>query len=563
LPDAILSPHLKSATPINRQHATNVGVRNYALLFFGCVLFHLAGIWSLPLIDRDEPRFAEASREMIERGDYIVPYFNNHVRFDKPPLAYWAQVTSYKVFGQNDFAARFPSAIAAALVAVVLLAWGRRMQNAPLSGRDVSPKRPTNSNKKSDSSESHPYLNNVFGCVGWWAVIIFTLSLQTFLHAKAAVADMWLVLFVTLAHWSGYELLRDLLGPGLQIASARPAVAPSHQTRWWLVFYLALAFGFLAKGPIAWTPLLTVGSTVFFVRGSQLNQRFRFVRGIVLMLAVVAVWGIPALIRTHGEFFAVGIGRHVIGRSFGALEGHGANSLGAYLLLLPFYFVTIFASFFPWSIKLPWLAKQVWRNRRAAVGARGYSPGYEIDNYLLTGAAIIFFIFTLVKTKLPHYTLPALPLLSLLLARRWIDNEMPTRFLKKSAGAAVCVYFALALFVAPFAAQLFPAWQLSRQSRDYLRPEMQFASVDYNEPSLVWYFRSPESVRGWLATPALHPTSVQRFMEQTGPRFVILPTELAGKIYPALPNDWKDFRARGFNFVKGKRVDLTLILKPE
>ena len=44
------------------------------------------------------------------------------------------------------------------------------------------------------------------GKVGWWAAIIFTLSLQTFVHAKAAVADMWLVLFMTLAHWAGYEL---------------------------------------------------------------------------------------------------------------------------------------------------------------------------------------------------------------------------------------------------------------------------------------------------------------------------------------------------------------------
>ena len=79
---------------------------NYALLFIGCVLFHVAGSWSLPLVDRDEPRFAEASREMIERGDYIVPHFNNQLRLDKPPLAYWAQIVSFKIFGQNDFAAR-------------------------------------------------------------------------------------------------------------------------------------------------------------------------------------------------------------------------------------------------------------------------------------------------------------------------------------------------------------------------------------------------------------------------------------------------------------------------
>jgi len=98
LPDAILSPHLKSA------------IRNSAFLFIGCVLFHVAGTWNLPLVDRDEPRFAEASREMMERGDYVIPHFNNHFRFDKPPLTYWAQVASYKIFGENDFAARFPSA---------------------------------------------------------------------------------------------------------------------------------------------------------------------------------------------------------------------------------------------------------------------------------------------------------------------------------------------------------------------------------------------------------------------------------------------------------------------
>src|SRR5438128_9199655 len=98
-----------------------------ALLFAGCVLFHIVGTWSLPLIDRDEPRFAEASREMIERGDYIVPYFNNQLRLDKPPLAYWAQVVSYRIFGENDFAARFPSAAAAALLALTIPVRGLRI----------------------------------------------------------------------------------------------------------------------------------------------------------------------------------------------------------------------------------------------------------------------------------------------------------------------------------------------------------------------------------------------------------------------------------------------------
>ena len=283
---------------------------NYALLFFGCVLFHVAGTWSLPLIDRDEPRFAEASREMIQRGDYVVPYFNDHLRLDKPPLTYWAQTVSYRIFGQNDFAARFPSAVAAALTAMLIFAWGIR-----IGGEKV----------------------------GWWAAIIFTLSLQTFVHAKAAVADMWQVLFVSTAHWSALELLRD----GLTSSGHQTSNIKRQTSLWWFIFYISLALGFLAKGPLAWVPLLTVASTIFYAPNLQLGRRFKFVRGIALMLAIIAAWGIPALIRTHGDFLRIGIGRHVIGRSFGAMEGHGWNSLGGYLLLLPFYFVTVFVSFFP------------------------------------------------------------------------------------------------------------------------------------------------------------------------------------------------------------------------
>src|SRR6267143_4190902 len=159
------------------------------------------------------------------------------------------------MFGENDFAARFPSAVAAALTALLIFAWGLRL------GGDK---------------------------FGWWAAIIFTLSLQTFLHAKAAVADMWLVLFMTLAHWSGYELLRDCL--------TNDDKRSTFNWNWWM-FYFALGFAFLAKGPIGWTPLLTVTSTIILLRESQFAQRFKFGRGIVVILAIVSIWGIPALLR--------------------------------------------------------------------------------------------------------------------------------------------------------------------------------------------------------------------------------------------------------------------------
>src|SRR5207244_5129241 len=238
-----------------------------------------------------------------------------------------------------------------------------------------------------------------------------------------------------------------------------------------LVFYLALALGFLAKGPIGWTPLLTVGVTILFARALRLTRQLKFVRGIALMLAVVALWGIPALIQTHGEFFAVGIGRHVIGRSVSTMEGHGANSFWMYLLLLPFYFLTLFVSFFPWSIKLPWLTKELWRKRKAGIADPGYNEN-KIDNYLLACVAIIFIIFTLVRTKLPHYTLPAFPLLALLLARKLAAEKAATRFFRSCAFVSASVYLAIALIVPPVVVRFFPVYQLLRNSRDYLRPGM-------------------------------------------------------------------------------------------
>jgi len=514
LPEAILGAHLKSA------------IRNSTLLFFGCLLLHVAGSWSLPLIDRDEPRFAEASREMIERGDYIVPRFNNDPRLDKPPLTYWAQTVSYRIFGEKNFAARFPSALTAALVALSIFGWGSRLRPPP--------RRPSASQAQIGGTK-----------VGWLAAIIFTLSLQTFLHAKAAVADMWLVLFMTTAHWSGYELLHEPLGRR-SLASARPAVALYQQTRWWWVFYCSLAFAFLAKGPIGWIPLLTVGSTMFFVGKTQLARRFKFARGILLTLAIIAIWGVPALIQTHGEFFTIGIGRHVVGRSLVAMEGHGANSFKMYLLLLPFYFVTIFISFFPWSIKLPWLTRKLWLNQD------------NIDHYLIAGVAIIFIIFSLIKTKLPHYTLPALPLLALLLAQR-LATENSMRFFKNCAAVSVLAYFAIALVVPPLVARFFPAYELFRQSREYLRADMEFGAVSFTEPGLVWYFRS--RVHGFL-TP-LNSRRAVDFMAQTGPRFVIVPTSLATKLFPNHPEDRKMFSTRGFNIAKGEHVELTLVLKPD
>jgi hypothetical protein len=236
----------------------------------------------------------------------------------------------------------------------------------------------------------------------------------------------------------------------------------------------------------------------------------------------------------------------VVERSFGALEGHGGQTWSSYFLTLPFYFGTVFISFFPWSIKLPALAKRLWHGRDG------------VDKYLIAGTAIIFILMTVVKTKLPHYTLTAFPLLSLLLARHLFELPGSPRFAKRAAVAAVVVSIVMALFGFSILARSFPTVQLFKKSEKDLLPEMHFGNVDYAEPSVVWYFRS--RAHGFLWSG--RQEDAKKYMEFWGPKFIILPTEMAKAVYPELPPGWKSYTARGFNFPKGKHTDLTMILKP-
>ena len=199
--------------------------------------------------------------------------------------------------------------------------------------------------------------------------------------------------------------------------------------------------------------------------------------------------------------------------------------------------------------------------KKAGISNPGYS-GNEIDNYLLTGIAVIFVIFTLVSTKLPHYTLPAFPLLALLLARHWQGAASATNHgssFRTIAASTTCVCIAIALVVPPLVARFFPAYQLFRESHTYLQTNTQFASVEFEEPSLVWYFRS--RVQGFLTR--LNKESAVEFMASPDARFIIVPTSAAGDTLCGYAARLEILYSSGFNIAKGKFVDLTMVLKPE
>ena len=458
----------------------------------------LSGNWILPLMDRDEPRFAEASREMLQRQDALIPWFNGQYRFDKPPLIYWCQSAAYLVLGDNPFAARLPSALFTTAAAVLLLLWGRAL------GRERA---------------------------GLCAAMLFVTCLQVLIHGRLAVADMPMVFFVLVAVWSGWEMSR----PGRR------------QARWWWFFYLSLGLGFLAKGPVAWLPLagVLVGR---WRRPAEFHLGFwPVLSGMMLSLLVVALWGVPALLATKGQFFTVGIGHHVVYRSFDVMEGHGGPGWIGFLLTLPLYLLTFFFSFFPWSLKVPGALRAWWSSRK----------GDLLGWYLLVQAALVFAVFTLVRTKLPHYTLPAFPMISLWLALRLTAQSVSARWPARPA-VAMCLLAGL-ITLGGFTAlrPYFVAASLYRQTRPLLSPNMEFAAAGFDEPSLVWEFR--RSITNYLQH--LSADQAKQFLQSDGPRLLILPAKDFTPELRSLATNCPNFHAAGLDTARFRRLDLVAVIK--
>lgn len=468
------------------------------VVLLSLVLF-LSGNWILPLMDRDEPRFAEASREMLQRGDYLIPWFNGQYRFDKPPLIYWCQIAAYKVLGQNPFAARLPSVLFATATAILLLLWGRRLGNER---------------------------------AGFYAAIMFGTCLQVLIHARLAVADLPMVFFVSTAAWSGWEM-------------TRPRAAP--HGGWWWMFYGSLALGFLAKGPVAWLPLagLMLGS---WLRPDEFHlTRLTVGIGFLLTLVLVGLWGVPALIVTHGRFFTVGIGHHVVFRSLGIMEGHGGPGWLGFVLTLPLYLVTFFFSFFPWALKVPSALRAWWPSRRLDV----------LGWYLLAQAALILLVFTLVRTKLPHYTLPAFPCLSLWLALHIIRGPDPVKWVAWGVTGTCGVALVVTLGLFTMARPYFVAATLWRQARPFCSQQTEFATVEFNEPSLVWEFR--EGLTNYMQQLSVEQAG--QFLQRAGSRILILPTQqFTGELMNVATNAMT-FRSIGIDTARFKRIDLTAVIK--
>ncbi len=484
----------------------------------------------LPLLDRDEPRFAEASREMIQRGNYIVPMFNNNPRYAKPPLIYWCQTVAYRVFGENAFAARLPSLLATAGTALLLVTWGMRLGSAQ---------------------------------VGVGAALLYAFCLQAVQQGRVATADALLIFFMTLTAFTGWKILQPKI--------------PARPSPWcWALLPLCWTGGFLAKGPEAWLPLLPL---LWCARQAGWPLLFRIGQSFVIGASLVLLWAIPAYIETNGDYWKQGLSEGVGLRMVSTLQGHGASGAGSYLLFLPLYVILFWFSALPWSPLLVIHRRKLFANWKWDL----------TDSYLLLNAALIFIVFTLMVTKLPHYTLPAFPFLALAFARRWESAGLPKGTLVQmgwiTGGAlalltSVLVPIAMANHGTPS-----PIGELVRHAGAAFTPETQISVVDFQEPNAVWETRrvSQKYVK------FIYPFEIAAALNQPGPQAVILPTSEWNKIgtyAQGIANDDKSItplpfidpgtyfgtshQARGINAAKigfhplpwPEPLDLMMIVKP-
>jgi 4-amino-4-deoxy-L-arabinose transferase-like glycosyltransferase len=352
-----------------------------ALLLVTLILY-VPGTASLPLMDRDEPRFAHATVEMMERGEWLIPYFNNEYRFDKPPLTYWWMRLHYNLFGIHELAARLHTVVAVWLVALAIF----RMACDLFSRR-----------------------------AAWWAALGWLTCLQALVHGRLCVADMPMVLAVTLTMAATMALLTN------------PSPSEKRFSGLWWLLWISVGAGFLTKGPIALlVPALSLALWRFaFWRKPAPWRRLQAGTGLLLALALVAAWGIPALIQTGGKFWDVGMGEHVVKRGTQAFNGR---------IVLPFYyFLTAFLSLLPWIAFLPAIIRHTRAHWSAPV------------SLLVSWFAAPYLIFLLYATQLPHYVMPGFPAFFLLMGA-FFATQSPA--FSPPLGRFGWIYFGLVLGLA-------------------------------------------------------------------------------------------------------------------
>ncbi len=373
------------------------------------------------LWDRDEPRKARASVEMLQRSDWTVPTFNGELRTHKPVLLYWGQMDSYLSFGQSDFSARLPSALAAILTVFVVAVLASRLSGNP---RGIS-------------------------AAGFWSATVLATCLLMVMAGRAATPDALLIATSTL----GIAILViGSLAPSSPFSSGNVCA-----TRWVAAAaaYTCLGFAALAKGPVGIVLPLAVVHIWWMINkrlesvtielwnndhqgGSirkpkpAIGQRIarllaeswycfnplscmramlalRTIPGLLLTLMVAAPWYVAVGLETNGAFLQGFFIEHNLGRAISSMEGHNGSIF--------FYPVAFVVGIFPWSL---WLIPIAMWTRSAF---RENAVQRQLAVLGTVWIAVYLTAFSLASTKLPSYITPCYAGAALLIGSYWKQFE--------------------------------------------------------------------------------------------------------------------------------------------
>ncbi len=378
------------------------------ILLLACTLY-FPGIGRISLFDRDEPRFAEAAREMLNSGNFIVPRFDGVLRPDKPPVIYWLMDISYKIFGVSTMAARLPSVIFGSLT-LLLVYWmaGRRF------GR----------------------------LTGLLAAMMLAVSALFFAETRLATADSVMIFFTTLtmgclwSAWDAWNASRANTMPHPQVHNLANVengsllneypIAGGGGFSWKMagLFWAAMAGGILTKGvtpifvictvlalglltgglPAAWrqtgikrlpTALPRLFAAAIFKGSWGWCKKLRPLRGLALLAVLICPWFAAAWIETRGKLIAEMLNQNLVQRTTSGLQHHGAPP--------GFYLAVIWATFWPWSVLLVPAGYHLLRRARGRTPIILDRTAYQ---FLLAWIVPAWLVFELIVTKMVQYVLP-------------------------------------------------------------------------------------------------------------------------------------------------------------
>ncbi len=310
----------------------------------GLVLF-LPFVGSVHLFDWDEINFAESAREMIMSGDYLTVQINYEPFWEKPPLFIWMQVVSMKLFGINEFAARFPNAICGVFTLLMLFRVGRKL------------------------------FDQRFGYL--W-MLVYTGSILPFFYFKSGLIDPWfnLFIFASITHFAYYFIYSKTRLGNVALSA----------------LYMGLAI--LTKGPVALLIMLLVFAVYIISQRFRIKTSFRDVLVFTLILAFVGgFWFILQIL--NGNFTII---QDFIVYQIRLFQTKDAGH-GGFLL---YHFVVMLIGVFPASVfALKYLVKR-------SGNSLEYNLYTKWMKYLFW---VVLILFTIVRTKIVHYSsLAYLPL---------------------------------------------------------------------------------------------------------------------------------------------------------